>query len=232
MVMLTGHALQCFFKLIVEMCSAGSSPRAGGDRNSPTSSEHATQSIAACNGNGHTPAALLGRLPNGDTGCPMLEHDSLPSTTSEAPSGSSEDRGVRMNGASHLVGCSESPMLIFSHGILPVYLGLPQVSCFQSNLRSPPQTEGPLEREIQHADACVDGSFWLERTGKRFDNPTQAGVWKFSVAVAVSFHAFCAEEGQLGVRASALGRICQRPGGLYATPALHGREYTYSFGEW
>lgn len=64
---------------------AGSSPRAAIGRSSPSSPDHATQSCIACNGSA------------------FLERDSLPSTVSEAPSGSSEDRAARMNGVSHAV---------------------------------------------------------------------------------------------------------------------------------
>ena len=65
--------------------------------------------FAACNGNGPAPAALLGRLPGPEPGRPLLEHDSLQSTGSEAPSGSSEDRAARMNGVSPAVSPEGDP---------------------------------------------------------------------------------------------------------------------------
>ena len=81
----------------------GASPHPAGDRSFPTSPSHATHTFAACNGNGPATTALSGRLSGPEPGCPVLEHDSLHSNGSEAPSGSSEDRGIRINGFSHAV---------------------------------------------------------------------------------------------------------------------------------
>ena len=101
-----------------------------GDRGSPSSPSHAAHTYAACNGNGPTPAALLGRLPGSEPGCPVLEHDSLHSTTSEAPSGSSEDRAIRMNGFSHAAGPEDTASMqeCTQETIMTASLGCSQVA--------------------------------------------------------------------------------------------------------
>ena len=81
--------------------SAGTSPRAAADRSFSGSTENAAQHFSGCNGVAHGPPGLPGRQSGPEPGCSSLDRESLPSTASEAPSGSSDDR--RLNGGTHLV---------------------------------------------------------------------------------------------------------------------------------
>ena len=81
--------------------SAGTSPRAAVDRSFSGSTENAAQHFSGCNGVAHGPPGLQGRQSCPEPGCSSLDRESLPSTASEAPSGSSDDR--RLNGGTHPV---------------------------------------------------------------------------------------------------------------------------------
>ena len=85
----------------VQSILAGTSPRGAVDRSFSGSTEHTVQHSSGCNGVAHGPPGLPGRLSGPEPGCSSLDRDSLPSTASEAPSGSSDDR--RLNGGTHLV---------------------------------------------------------------------------------------------------------------------------------
>ncbi|CAK0746634.1 hypothetical protein CVIRNUC_001707 [Coccomyxa viridis] len=84
----------------------GTSPRAAADRSFSGSTEHTVQHSSGCNDIANGPPGLSGRLSGPEPGCSSLDRDSLPSTTSEAPSGASDDR--RLNGGTHLAGVMQS----------------------------------------------------------------------------------------------------------------------------
>ena len=89
---------------LCEQCnpfSAGTSPRAAADRSFSGSTEHTAQHVSGCNGIAHGLPGLPGRLSGPEPACSSLDRESLPSTASEAPSGSSDDR--RLNGGIHTV---------------------------------------------------------------------------------------------------------------------------------